>query len=302
MRYLLFIFSVFCITIQSNAQWYDEEKDLEILSWNIHMLPHFIYRKTKKRIRAKAIAEELQKSTFNIIVFQEAFHKPIKRKIQKILTEQYPYSYGPVNKKFFSIWTNSGIWFLSDRPLINLDAIKFSTCKGDGCYARKGALMMEGEHLGNRFQIIGTHNNGGWPNNSQFHQIRSELLDVYYKDGVPQIICGDFNTNKSSNHQQWEVMINLFDADTSIIQKDERGADHKITFPTSDIYLQFPDFIFVRKNKDFNLNVTSLSMFSMGPTWKQEHKKIYLKSVGLSDHFPVRISMNWKERNFPNDQ
>lgn len=294
MRFLFLLISIFLLSFSCNAQWYDEEKDLEILSWNIHMLPHFIYHKTKKRKRGKLIVDELKNSTFNIIVFQEAFHKPIKNKMQKMLKEKYPYSYGPANKKFFSIWTNSGIWFLSDRPLIHLDAIKYSTCTGDGCYARKGALMMEGEHLGKRFQLVGTHNNGGWPNNSQFHQVRTELLDVHYKEGVPQFICGDFNTNKGTAHQQWKVMTKLFDADSTFVHTDERGADHKLTFPTNDIYYRFPDFIFVRKNGDESLNITNLSMFSWGPTWISEPKKIYLQSVGLSDHFPVRISMNWK--------
>jgi endonuclease/exonuclease/phosphatase family metal-dependent hydrolase len=294
-KYVLSVLTLILFIPNTKAQWYDEEKDLKILSWNIHMLPSFIYYKTKKRKRAKQITEELNQSDFNILVFQEAFHKRVKKKMQKQLKEKYPFSYGPANKKFFSIWTNSGIWFVSDRPLIHLESIKYNECTGDGCFARKGAMMMEGEHLGNRFQVIGTHNNGGWINNSQFHQIRTELLDEYQKDGVPQIICGDYNTKTSSPHRQWDVMINLFDVDTTLIQTDERDEKDKISIPTNDIYSRFPDFIFVRRNNTPYLNITNLSLFSIGPAWTPQPKKIYMQSVGLSDHFPTRISLNWKE-------
>lgn len=293
-RFLLLFLTILLFNNQSHAQAYDETQDLKILSWNIHMLPFVIYHKTKKRKRAKLIVEELNKLDFNIIVFQEAFHKKVKRKIAKGLKDKYPFVYGPTNKKFFTIWTNNGICFLSDRPLIELQSIKYNECTGDGCYARKGALMMEGEHLGNRFQIIGTHNNGGWINNSQFHQIRSELLDPYYKEGVPQFICGDFNSKKTSAHQQWQVMKNLFEFDENIIQEDQRNEVDKVSFPTNDIYTRFPDFIFVRNNNTPQLKVTDLATFSIGQTWVQGSKKIFGETVGLSDHFPVKMSVNWK--------
>src|SRR5687768_14558396 len=57
------------------------EKNLKILSWNIYMLPKIVVQK-HKRNRAYAIVEELKKSDFDIIIFQEAFF-PASREIIK---------------------------------------------------------------------------------------------------------------------------------------------------------------------------------------------------------------------------
>ena len=109
--------------------------------------------KTKKGKRCKGIVEELGKRDYNIIVFQEAFKMRSRRKIYKGLKAKYPYHYGPANRKF-SWRTNSGIWVLSDRPLSVKGEVEFTECANDGCLARKGGLMVEGEHNGHIFQIV----------------------------------------------------------------------------------------------------------------------------------------------------
>ena len=291
--FLSFLSFFLFFSIQSFCQSYPQ-KDLKILSWNIHMLPSLIYHKTKKIKRAKGISEELLKSDYNILVLQEAFHRRARKKIRKRLKEKFPFVYGPANTRFLSFKANSGVWILSDRPLIYLNETKYSQCEGDGCLARKGALMMEGEHFGNRFQLIGTHNNGGWVNNSQFHQIRHELLDPFQKENVVQLICGDFNTKKTTSNRQWETMISLFDADLQYIQTDARSDLHKKHWEVADIYQSWPDFIFVRPNQSPNLVVDHISTISIGPTWSQGNKKVYLKTVGLSDHYPVEIVLRWE--------
>ena len=89
-------------------------------------------------------------------------------------------------------------------------------------------------------------------------------------------------------------MKNLFDFDEKIIQEDQRNEIDKVSFPTNDIYSRFPDFIFIRRNNTQNLNITDLATFSIGQTWKQGPKKVFGETVGLSDHFPVKMSVNWK--------
>jgi len=269
--------------------------DLKILSWNIYMLPSFVYASTDKKARAEGIIEELNKTDYNIIVFQEAFHKVSRSRLWKGLKDKFPYQYGPANRVAISFKANSGIWILSDKPLEYVSEIKYKECEGDGCLARKGVLMVEGEFNGNRFQILGTHNNGGQVNDSQFEQIRTELLDPFKKDGVPQFICGDFNTKKSSPNGQWDRMIGLFEADTNYVQHDDRGDDHKKSFEIKDVYTGMPDFIFVRKNEVQNLRVDRISTVSFGPTYIQGlSKKVFGETVGLSDHFPVQVSLSWK--------
>lgn len=274
-----------------------ETPELKILSWNIHMLPYCVYYKTKKHKRAKAIVEALDTSSYNIIVFQEAFHQVVRGKIRRALKEKYPYAYGPANKRFLSLKANSGIWILSDQPLIHLDEIEYEHATGDGKLARKGALMLQGSWYGHLFQLLGTHNNGGPINNSQFHDMRQKLLDPYRIKEVPQIICGDYNTKKSSPNDQWNSMLRTFDVDEGYVQHDDRAPDHKLSIPTNDIYERFPDFIFIRGNGDTDLLVDRIATESIGPTWVQEPKKRYGHSVGLSDHFPVSIKLHWRNTN-----
>lgn len=258
------------------------------------MLPSLVYSSTNKKARAEGIAEELNKSDYNIIVFQEAFHAPSRKRLWKGLKDKFPYQYGPANMIAISFKTNSGIWILSDRPLEEIGEIAYNDCEGDGCLARKGVLMVEGEHEGHRFQILGTHNNGGSVNNSQFVQLREELLEPYKKEGVPQLICGDFNTSKSSPNNLWEFMIDQFDADTSYVQHDDRSEDHKQSFVVENIYTRLPDFFFVRNNNCLNLKVNRISTVSFGPTWVQgPSKKVFGETVGYSDHYPVQLSLSF---------
>ena len=51
-----------------------QESSLKILSWNIYMLPQIVPRIGRLN-RAESIAEQLNNSDFDIIVFQEAFMK-----------------------------------------------------------------------------------------------------------------------------------------------------------------------------------------------------------------------------------
>lgn len=283
-----------------NAQNYvagpDTTPELKILSWNIHMLPYCIYAKTKKRKRYREIVKEMNQSDYDIIVFQEAFHNRVRRKMWRRMNEVFPYQYGPANKKAFTWRPNSGIWIVSKTPLIELDEIAFENCVGDGCLARKGVLMVQGNWYGHLFQILGTHMNGGHINNSQFHELREKLLDPYQKEGVAQIICGDFNTKTTSADDQWNTLLRTFDVDTGYVQYDDRDSLHKAEWPVADVCARFPDFFFVRSNGDKDLAVRRMATVSYGPCWKQEPKKIYLRSVGLSDHYPVRMVLQWKNK------
>ena len=110
------------------------------------MLPYFVYFKTKKNKRAQLIVDELHQRDYHIVVFQEAFHRRIRRRMGRALKEKYPYQYGPANMKWWRSQTNSGIWIISDRPLEELATVQFDTVTTpDNKMARKGAMLMEGE-------------------------------------------------------------------------------------------------------------------------------------------------------------
>jgi len=171
------------------------EAGLDILSWNIYMLPRVALRHGKAS-RAKAIVEDLTPGEFEVIVFQEAFLPRARRIIAKGLNTVYPYQYGPANPKS-GLKCNSGVWIISKVPMRLLKTIQFRDCKLNDCFARKGAMLLEGEWNGKKFQILGTHlQAGNYPKvrSKQMDQIYEELLSPYKQDGVPQIICGDMNT------------------------------------------------------------------------------------------------------------
>ncbi len=293
LRFTIILLSIFISTIAkaNTIQNPPPQDTLKILSWNIHMLPYFVYYKSKKRIRARRILEEVKNSDYQILVFQEVFHRRVRKKLKRALKKKYPYQYGPANRKRFKLKTNSGIWVASDRPLIHLGDVQFDVATTyDNKLARKGAMMFEGEFNGHKFQLIGTHTQGN-PiiiNNHQFHQIYDGLMQPYYEEGIPQILCGDLNCSMDTP-AEYESMLRVFDID----KKDVETMYDARYGKEDDIVEQTIDYIFVKKNNS-NINIGKKRMVLIGPDWEQGDKKIYLKTVGLSDHYAIDISLTFE--------
>jgi endonuclease/exonuclease/phosphatase family metal-dependent hydrolase len=173
----------------------DSNKELKILSWNMYMLPRFALH-TGKRKRAREIAKVLPAENYDIIVFQEAFHGDARRILKRKWKNLYPVRIGPANRNWWWIKVNSGVWIMSKMPLKELEQIKYKDCHGFiDCFANKGALLVEGEFNGQKFQLLGTHIQAGGPDSikqKQYEAIRT-LIDQYREDGVPQLLAGDFN-------------------------------------------------------------------------------------------------------------
>ena len=170
-------------------------KDLRILSWNIFMLP-YLSLFNNNASRAHEITEQLAKSDYQIVVFQEAFSLKIRQILKKKLIEKYPFQYGPVNKNHTPFRTNSGLMIMSKIPLRVIDQIQFANPKGFDAVAKKGAVLLEGEYNGSKFQLVTTHLQADNDNNirvSQCLDIKNKLLNPYFSSDKTQLICGDFN-------------------------------------------------------------------------------------------------------------
>ncbi len=106
--------------------------------------------------------------------------------------------YGPFNEPKRIDRINSGVWIVSKTPLKLLNTVQFPAGKGSDFFSYKGAALMEGTlPNGKTFQILGTHmQSENYPEirKQQFDIMYKDLLSVNKKDGVPQIICGDMNT------------------------------------------------------------------------------------------------------------
>ena len=286
--FLSLVLSLNALPLRAAAAPCPETKPLRILSWNIFMLPRFV-KHTAKRTRAKVIAEELRASDYQVLVFQEAFLSAARSIIRKQLDGVFPYEYGPANNDG-GIGTSSGIWVLSKIPLRQLEEIKFTKCYGFAdCFARKGALLLEGEHEGQTFQVLGTHLQSVGPQETrqaQYQDMRA-MLDRHQRPNVPQIVCGDMNTSKSKQ-QDYQEMLAALDVEDGPMEIQVEGKDE--IYPNDmrswgNGKFEVIDYVFYRSNSKPARQVTR-KLCSIHKRWSKKHHD-------LSDHFAVDFSVSW---------
>jgi endonuclease/exonuclease/phosphatase family metal-dependent hydrolase len=178
--------------------------------------------------RAEAIANALTSCDYDIIVFQEAFTAHARAVINQALHDQYPFAYGPVNGSSFSLKFNSGIWILSKVALEKKKEIEFTASAGFDSFARKGAVLFEGQFQNNSFQLIATHlQDDDYPQairNHQLEEIFEKLIFPFSDMRTPQIICGDFNIDEKKV-ENYEGMLTILNAEDGAI-----SGKMKITF------------------------------------------------------------------------
>ena len=295
MKHLILLFLGFLLVFFPNNQTQANEppepkEKLKILSWNIYMLPALV-RNTGKKERAVIIAAMLAESDYNIIVFQETFHHGARRRMKRILKESYPYEIGPANRNIFSIKTHSGIWIWSKVPIKKLGTTRFKEKHGiDNRMARKGALLVEADLDSMRVQILGTHLNAGGPfevKKSQYEQIRHDLLEPNYQEGVPQILCGDFNT-RQSNEEEYQTMLNTLE-----VTDGELSGELQCTSDGRNDLNGGPpekrnviDYIFLRGNGKVPTFVKRVVKEFKMPWGDKGHKN-------LSDHHAVEMTLSF---------
>ena len=260
---------------------------IRILSWNIHCLPPFVYVNGKRK-RAREIAKILEQEDFDLVIFQEAFHHGARREIKKHMPS-YCHRIGPANARYITLRTNSGIYIVSRLPVEKVDKVKFrEKATSDDKMARKGALMVEGEKNGHRFQVVGTHLNAGGPmevRHSQVRQIRDELLLPYEETGIPQIIGGDMNMRKESDN--YPFMLETYDAVDGPLEVEESMRvdcfDKKGRLFRDDVI----DFIFYRGNGKVPDSVRRW-VPCYRSTWGKDGE------AWLSDHPPMAIELIYR--------
>jgi len=226
MRYLFFILLILKISPMHAT----EQKPLRVLSWNIYLLP-VLSLFNDNQLRAKAIAEQIYESDYDVVVFQEAFSATNRRHIARRVKERYPYQYGPVNKGIAIHRTNSGLWIVSRIPLKMLGSVRFNDANGFDAVARKGAALLEGHFNNKKFQLLNTHLQADGKEGTrerQLHEISTRLLYEFHEENVPQLICGDFNIEKEDTEKYLGMLdvLNAKDGELSSslnYSYDERG-------------------------------------------------------------------------------
>lgn len=264
--------------------------ELKILSWNIYMLPLMDF-KNSNLLRGEAIAEELSRSDYTILVFQEAFDWRVRKILREVLKKNFPFFYGPVNNtRWYSIHTNSGLFIVSRIPLRVVKTIQFDTACGFDWFSRKGAILLEGTWQGMDFQLVATHiqsDDYSWlVREKQISEIQRKLLMPYLREGVPQIICGDFNTDREqTNH--YTKMLAIMEAEdgklTGTINYSFADRDNEITKGKKE-KPRIIDYILIR-NKYFVKSVAR-KIIVIKHYWSGNKHT-------LSDHYAMEASISF---------
>jgi endonuclease/exonuclease/phosphatase family metal-dependent hydrolase len=289
------LFFIFCIFLPyrlnsenftGSANSKKNSSELDILTWNIYMLPHCSWFKGNSK-RAAEIAGILESSRYDVIVFEEAFDHRARRIIRKQLKNSFPFMYGPANQNMYSLRTNSGIWVISKIPLTKIKEIEYSSRTGIDAMARKGAVMFQGEWHGKEFQLVGTHLQNDSPDevrHQQCEEIYQELLKKYYSSDIPQIVCGDFNIEMGDS-LNYNYMLDALNAENGMME----GNIH-VSFDEIDNQLakrpdgkkQMIDYILVRNSRLIESIRRRVSIF-------QGLDKDVI--TDLSDHYGIEASI-----------
>lgn len=247
--------------------------------------------KIGKRDRSRAIVEELKNSDYDVIVFQEAFLPAARKIIREGLLGAFPYAYGPANDNKPGLLTNSGVWVISKIPLKVLGTVEFKDCAGVDCYARKGAMLLSGIWKEKEFQILGTHLQSERQHEvrmKQMDQIFLELLARHRKEDVPQLICGDLNTEQEIK-ENYCNMLECLDAEdgetTGIEQSTYNGYTNQLAEAAWKKDKTTLDYVLLRKN-GAKVKMIKRSINVLTRVWKRGRKD-------LSDHYGVVCEVNF---------
>ncbi len=291
-RLILFLVSIiFCAHEPLFSQYREPQKisNLKILSWNIFMLP-YVSMFNGNGQRAKRIVEELKHSDYQLIVFQEAFSSKCRKILATGLKETYPYQYGPANKHHLPMRTNSGLWVVSKIPLQNRGEIAFKESEGFDKVARKGAVLFEGVFQQQRFQLVATHLQADNPwqiRQKQLGEIRDKLLLPNNISDIPQIICGDFNTDMDDSRNYSNMLVTL-DA-----RNGDLSGDVKTTYDEIDNTLakiangrkRIIDYVLVRNERFVECIERTIHTFVKPEATKKQF---------LSDHYAIEAEISFK--------
>lgn len=176
------------------------DKSLNILSWNVYMLPKPI-KFSLQALRSQMIAEQLKNTNYDFIILQEAFTSDFRDLVIQELSHQYPYNYHLDRDNNFYHFFCSGLLLLSRYPMKIFDCIYFDNSKGADKFAAKGAVLFEAQlPNGCVVQVGATHLQASRQHGPirlmQLSQIKN-LLQKYQTQNVAQILVGDLNIDFS---------------------------------------------------------------------------------------------------------
>lgn len=287
--YALVFILIFSFT-EVQSQQIESRKELSMLAWNMYLLPA-IAPVAGRLTRADKIAEVLNESTYDILCLQEAFHHKAVEKIKKGIAKNYPYQYGPFYNTKSVFAASSGLLICSKFPLVIVDSIEYVAAKGIDAKSNKGAVLMQADIQGNKFQVILTHMQSGKYDDirrQQFEQIKKELIEKYANENTALFICGDLNTERN-NQKEYEFMLSCLgaiDGSNSGEFKDSYdGTSNRLAKKVWKEASTNLDYILLKKNKAaIEVLYTKVKAFTRA--WKKN-------MLDLSDHYAIECKFRF---------
>ena len=284
LRLLILFITACCTALPDTA--IAQQDSLKVLSWNIYMLPLSV-KSVGQAKRVQYIAEQMNEADYDVIVFQEAFERHARYRLSKLMRKDYPYQEGPANAKPSLLRMNSGVWILSKHPMKFLDELDYKRSSGVDKVARKGALLVEVNKNGKKYHVAGTHLQAGASKkkddirHSQFQELQ-QLLHQYEVAGVPQLVCGDFNT-PMNDRKNYNLML-----ETLKVQDGPLESSLQYTYDAKENdlaaggdYCEVLDYIFIKDNSN-KVQCSKRKVIAFTAKWHEKRKH-------LSDHYAVEI-------------
>ena len=253
--------SIFIFLLLFNFMFSDENKRLNIISFNIHG-----FKTNKISAKVNKIIDKIQ--DFDLFFIQENWVYD-NLFLKKIFNHNLIFG----NKKNKTIY-DSGltIGYTKAFKLIKQEEILFDQCngiifQGADCLASKGFILLRLNYNSQIIDVYNTHlDSGNSLKDKETRKYQLEVLENYiYNNSLnySMIISGDFNINYTYEYD----MIDNF-AKNLLLEFEFNRSNHAV------------DYIFYSSNNNFSLGENSFSNYD---TLKY-----------LSDHAPVFINLDIK--------
>lgn len=268
-------------------------KDIRILTWNIFMVPPLIFKSCQTE-RATLITEYVQNLNPDIIVFDEAFMKSTRTIIYQKLKEIYTFQSDLTKRGFFK--TNSGVWIFSKYPISKQAFLTYKKKQGSDVFAKKGATFLEININDKKIQIVGSHtqslNKNFTTRANQFQQLKTQMLDTYFSDSIPQFIIGDLNCDFYDTTEYKNMLHILQTLPVSFVGEKHswNGLENDLAHKFSQHTLETLDYILLRKQHQKLANIISTEILKPYSDSCYCNKNFHY----LSDHHPVISNIKLK--------
>lgn len=263
------------------------------MTWNVFMVPPVIFKSCQTE-RAVQIADYIKQVNPDIIVLDETFMEStsaiLKRKLDSVFHYQSDITESGILKM------NSGVWIFSKYPISKQDFILYKDRKGSDMFARKGARYVEISVNGKPIQLIGTHMQSLPKFRStrikQYHQLKENMLDVYYRDSIPQFIVGDINCNyyDTAEYAILQKTLDVLPVSYQGEQYSWNGLENDLVYKFSEHTLETLDYILLRKHHKNKASIKSTEILKPMCDCKYCSQDFHY----FSDHHPVISTIELK--------